>query len=173
MTLLQTIKAYSNTFNRVITYYRKPVFIKRIPIRHNTPSKLQIMELFKYHRKIRMKRMFNIPLHSFYMMLFVVLLLLVASAFRLVLQSKHPKKNHTELKQRIQSWWWMIVILFGILLAPNTVSVVFLAILLGGLTHSSLIFINFFDVTIIYPIKLLVQITNLGLAKSKRSFVSF
>lgn len=73
--------------------------------------------------------MFNIPLHSFYMMLFVVILLVIASVIRRVLETKNPQQDHLELKQRIQSWWWMITILFGILIAPPTVSVVFFGIL--------------------------------------------
>lgn len=73
--------------------------------------------------------MFNIPLHSFYMMLFVVILLVIASVIRRILETKNPQQDHLELKQRIQSWWWMITILFGILIAPPTVSVVFFGIL--------------------------------------------
>ena len=73
--------------------------------------------------------MFNIPLHSFYMMLFVILLLITGSLIRLRLQRKNPSVDYTELKQRIQSWWWMIGILFGILLAPTTISIIFFALL--------------------------------------------
>ncbi|MCP4326159.1 MAG: phosphatidate cytidylyltransferase [Psychromonas sp.] len=73
--------------------------------------------------------MFDIPLHSFYMMLFVVVLLVIASVSRLTLQTRRPQTDHTELKLRIQSWWWMIIILFAILLAPTTISVLFFSIL--------------------------------------------
>ena len=73
--------------------------------------------------------MFNVPLHSFYMMSFVLLLLTVASVIRINLQRKNPEKNYLELKQRIQSWWWMIGILFGVLIAPTNVSIFFFAIL--------------------------------------------
>jgi phosphatidate cytidylyltransferase len=73
--------------------------------------------------------MFNIPLHSFYMMLFVIVLLVIGSVIRVYLQTKHKHTDYTELKQRIQSWWWMIAILFGILLAPTTISIVFFAVL--------------------------------------------
>lgn len=73
--------------------------------------------------------MFNIPAHSLYMMIFVTLLLVSASLIRWRLQCKNPQADHTELKQRIQSWWWMITILFGILLAPSTVAIIFFALL--------------------------------------------
>lgn len=73
--------------------------------------------------------MFNVPLHSFYMMTFVVVLLVLGSLIRLRLKVKNPQTDYTELRQRIQSWWWMITILFGILLAPATVSVIFFALL--------------------------------------------
>lgn len=73
--------------------------------------------------------MFNIPLHSFYMMVFIVILLISASLIRIRLQAKQPTVDHTELKQRIQSWWWMIVIVFGMLLAPVNISIVFFGLL--------------------------------------------
>jgi phosphatidate cytidylyltransferase len=73
--------------------------------------------------------MFNVPLHSFYMMVFVTVLLVSASLIRLLLQAKNPQADHTELKQRIQSWWWMIVILFSMLLASKTISIIFFGLL--------------------------------------------
>ena len=73
--------------------------------------------------------MFDIPLHSLYMMLFVVGLLIIASFARWRIKRKKPHADHTELKQRIQSWWWMIAILFGILVASDTVSIIFFALL--------------------------------------------
>jgi len=73
--------------------------------------------------------MFDIPLHSFYMMMFVIVLLVIGSVVRVYLQTKNKHTDYTELKQRIQSWWWMIAILFGILLAPTTISIVFFALL--------------------------------------------
>ncbi|MBB1274852.1 phosphatidate cytidylyltransferase [Psychromonas sp. SR45-3] len=73
--------------------------------------------------------MFNIPTHSFYMMIFVVILLITGSLIRWRLQVKNPQTDYLELKQRIQSWWWMIAILFGILLAPTTISIIFFALL--------------------------------------------
>jgi len=73
--------------------------------------------------------MFNVPLHSFYMMVFVTILLVSASLIRLLLQAKNPQADHLELKQRIQSWWWMIGILFAMLLAPTNISILFFALL--------------------------------------------
>ena len=73
--------------------------------------------------------MFNLPLHSFYMMVFVLALLVSASVIRLILQCKNPQKNNQELKLRINSWWYMILLLFAILIAPVGISVVFFAIL--------------------------------------------
>ncbi|MEI6896835.1 MAG: phosphatidate cytidylyltransferase [Psychromonas sp.] len=71
----------------------------------------------------------NIPLHSQYAMFSVVALLIIASTIRLFLKIKSPNKDFVELRQRIQSWWWMIAILFGVLIASNTTSVIFFAIL--------------------------------------------
>jgi phosphatidate cytidylyltransferase len=63
------------------------------------------------------------------MMLFVIVLLVIGSSIRVYLQAKNKHTDYTELKQRIQSWWWMIGILFGILLAPTTISILFFALL--------------------------------------------
>lgn len=73
--------------------------------------------------------MFTVPLHSFYMMIFIVFLLVAGSLVYYRLTLKNPEVDYTELKQRIQSWWWMIGIIFGILLAPPLVSVSFFALL--------------------------------------------
>lgn len=73
--------------------------------------------------------MFHVPLHSFYMMLLVLVLLISASLIRINLQRKNPQGDYVELKQRIQSWWWMIAILFAVLIAPVNISIVFFAIL--------------------------------------------
>ena len=73
--------------------------------------------------------MFSIPPYSFYMMISIIVLLITASLIRWRIQVKNPQADHTELKQRIQSWWWMIIILFGILLASSTISIIFFALL--------------------------------------------
>lgn len=73
--------------------------------------------------------MSEIPPHSLHMMLLVVTLLVVASLTRWRLKHRYPLADHTELKQRIQSWWWMITILFGILLVSDTIAIIFFALL--------------------------------------------
>lgn len=73
--------------------------------------------------------MFNIPLHSFYMMVFISLLLVIATVALLLLKVRQPQTDYTELKLRIQSWWWMIAILFSILITSATVSTIFFALL--------------------------------------------
>ena len=73
--------------------------------------------------------MFNVPPHSLYMMIFVSALLVIASLIRWRLKRKNPQVDYTELRQRIQSWWWMIAILFGVLLAPTNISITFFALL--------------------------------------------
>ncbi len=56
--------------------------------------------------------LFNIPQNSFYAMLVILGLLIIGSISRLLLAKSKPDKDHTELRQRTQSWWWMIAILF-------------------------------------------------------------
>ncbi|WP_198264802.1 phosphatidate cytidylyltransferase [sulfur-oxidizing endosymbiont of Gigantopelta aegis] len=56
--------------------------------------------------------MFNIPENSFWVMVAVLCLLVIASISRFIIEKSHPDKDYTELRQRIQSWWWMIGILF-------------------------------------------------------------
>ena len=73
--------------------------------------------------------MFGIPLHSFYMSLLVLALLLIATTIRLTLKTRNPSKDYTELRLRIQSWWWMIGILFTVLLFNKTISIIFFAFL--------------------------------------------
>lgn len=55
---------------------------------------------------------FNIPSHSLAMMGFILLLLIIGSAITYVKIKRHPNKNYRELKQRVNSWWWMIGIIF-------------------------------------------------------------
>ena len=62
-------------------------------------------------------------------MLAVLCLLLTATTFRLILKSKKPDKDHTELRQRIQSWWVMIGLLFFVLISGETLSIVFFGFL--------------------------------------------
>jgi phosphatidate cytidylyltransferase len=71
----------------------------------------------------------NIPQNSFYAMLAVLGLLIIASCTRLILSAKKPDKDYTELRQRIQSWWWIIALLFFVLAASRTTAIVFFGFL--------------------------------------------
>lgn len=73
--------------------------------------------------------MFDIPVYSFYTMLCVLSLLIIASITQFSLQLKNPAKDYTELRQRIQSWWWMIGLLFAVLLLSTNAAVIFFAFL--------------------------------------------
>lgn len=68
--------------------------------------------------------LFNIPQHSFYAMLVIFGLLLIASLCRLFLEMSKPSKDYTELRQRTQSWWWMVVILFFCISVNTTIAIV-------------------------------------------------
>ncbi|RTE66940.1 phosphatidate cytidylyltransferase [Amphritea opalescens] len=73
--------------------------------------------------------MFNIPIHSFYLMLLVIVLLISGSVISYRLQQRHPEKDYTELRQRVQSWWMMIGILFAALLFNQTLAVAFFGLI--------------------------------------------
>jgi len=68
----------------------------------------------------------NIPQNSFYAMAAVVTILVIATIIRFMLHLKNPEKDDTELKQRIQSWWWIIGLLFFVLVFSETMTIVFL-----------------------------------------------
>lgn len=71
--------------------------------------------------------MLNIPPHSFYMMVAILILLVLGSITRLILKAKNPGKDYTELRQRTQSWWWMIGLVFFVLILNKTVAIIFFA----------------------------------------------
>lgn len=71
----------------------------------------------------------NIPLHSEYAMLFIGSLLIIATSIRLLLQLKSPHKDYVELRQRIQSWWWMIGMLFFVFILSKNATVIFFGFL--------------------------------------------
>jgi phosphatidate cytidylyltransferase len=73
--------------------------------------------------------MFDIPDHSFYAMVLVLILLILATTVRFFLQIKTPAKDHSELRQRIQSWWWMIGILFVVLITSKNAAIVLVGFL--------------------------------------------
>lgn len=62
-------------------------------------------------------------------MLAVVCLLLSGTVVRLILKNRNPEKDYTELRQRVQSWWVMISLLFFVLISGETYSLVFFAFL--------------------------------------------
>lgn len=71
--------------------------------------------------------MLNIPSHSLYAMCLVLSLLALASMVQWLLQYKHPERDYIELKQRINSWWWMIGILFICLALSTTTAIILFA----------------------------------------------
>jgi len=73
--------------------------------------------------------MTDIPTNSLYAMSGIFGLLVIASTVRLFLGWKNPQKNYTELRQRIQSWWIMITILFVVLVISKTTAIFFFGFL--------------------------------------------
>lgn len=71
----------------------------------------------------------DVPLHSFYLMIAVVSLLVAASIICVVKQKAHPDTDYTELWLRIRSWWVMIGLIFIVLVLSPTASIVFFAFL--------------------------------------------
>ena len=69
--------------------------------------------------------MFDIPLHSLYLMIGVVALLSIGSLVSKFLALKNPQTNYDELSLRIKSWWVMIGILFTVLLLSKGVAISF------------------------------------------------
>jgi len=73
--------------------------------------------------------MFEIPENSLLAMMIVLGVLVFASFTQLAISHKNPDKDHTELQQRISSWWWMIGILFFVLILNRNLAIVFFAFL--------------------------------------------
>ena len=71
----------------------------------------------------------EIPRHSAIAMGIILGLLVIATCVRLLLAKKHPGKDFTELRQRIQSWWWMVGSLFVVLSASTGTAIVFFGLL--------------------------------------------
>lgn len=68
----------------------------------------------------------DVPLHSLYAMTAVLALLAIGSLTRLLLRLKNPARDYTELRQRIQSWWWMVGLIFvALVLSPGAAIVFF------------------------------------------------
>ena len=72
---------------------------------------------------------FNIPHHSFNFMLLVFGLLVIGSMSSIFISRKEPDKDYSELRQRIQSWWWMIAILFACLSLGTTYAISLFALI--------------------------------------------
>ncbi len=68
--------------------------------------------------------MFNIPQNSFLFMAGVFVLLITATSIRLILRFKNADKDYTELRQRIQSWWIMVAIIFSALAVNRQLAIV-------------------------------------------------
>lgn len=73
--------------------------------------------------------MLKIPLHALYTMVAVMGLLVTATASRLVIAANNPGRDFTELRQRVQSWWWMIGLLFAFLWIGQKASIFFFGFL--------------------------------------------
>lgn len=73
--------------------------------------------------------MLSVPQNSLYLMGTVFVLLLIASAISFMFTRRNPEQDFTELRQRIQSWWVMIGILFTVLLVSKGVAITFFAFL--------------------------------------------
>lgn len=67
----------------------------------------------------------NIPENSFYTMLGVIALLVIATLIQLFLSMKSPQKDFSELRLRINSWWWMIGLLFVFLTISTHAAIAF------------------------------------------------
>ncbi len=73
--------------------------------------------------------MFDLPQNSFYVMASVVGLLIIASTASFALGLRNPEKDYTELRQRIQSWWVMIALLFVVLTISKNMAIAFFGFL--------------------------------------------
>lgn len=56
----------------------------------------------------------------------IYIILCVASCITWILGKKYPEKSFTELKQRVRSWWVMVMVFSFAMLLTRTVSIVFL-----------------------------------------------
>lgn len=73
--------------------------------------------------------MFDIAENTLIAMIVVVGMLFAATISRLILQARNPKKDFSELRQRIQSWWWMVGLLFLVLILSKNTTIVFIGFL--------------------------------------------
>ncbi|TFH89958.1 phosphatidate cytidylyltransferase [Vibrio ouci] len=73
--------------------------------------------------------MLGIPLHSFYIMVVIVSILVLGTLVYLWLSRQHRDRDYLELKLRIRSWWWMIGIVFVVLYLPLQYTLFFVGFL--------------------------------------------
>ena len=73
--------------------------------------------------------MIELPPHSKTVMLAVGIALVTATCMRLILKLKKPDKDYTELRQRIQSWWWIVGLLFSAFILGTNVTIGFIGFL--------------------------------------------
>lgn len=71
----------------------------------------------------------NLPHNSLLAMLFVLMILITASAISYALKAKNPNRDYSNLRQRIKSWWWMIALIFAALVMGKKSSVIFFGFL--------------------------------------------
>lgn len=71
----------------------------------------------------------NLPHNLLLAMLFVLMLLIAASAISIALKVKNPNRDYSNLRQRIKSWWWMIALIFAALVMGKKSSVIFFGFL--------------------------------------------
>lgn len=71
----------------------------------------------------------NLPHNSLLAMIFVLMLLIVASTISIMLKVKNPNRDYSNLRQRIKSWWWMIALIFAALVMGKKSSVIFFGFL--------------------------------------------
>lgn len=71
--------------------------------------------------------MFDIPQNSLYAMLFISALLVAASSINIIQRLSNPEKDYTELRQRINSWWVMISVLFICISVSTTTAIILFA----------------------------------------------
>ncbi|KOO16616.1 phosphatidate cytidylyltransferase [Vibrio xuii] len=73
--------------------------------------------------------MLGIPLHSFYIMVVIVSILVLGTFVYLWLSRQYRDRDYLELKLRIRSWWWMIGIVFVVLYLPLQYTLFFVGFL--------------------------------------------
>ncbi len=71
----------------------------------------------------------QVPEHALHAMMFIIALLIIATTVRFTLLIANKTTDYSELRQRIQSWWWMIGIMFFVFTFSQSATIVFFAFL--------------------------------------------